>query len=94
MTMWKVHEGAGKLNLTASDSSIKSNNTGQKKYLLGVFVSTVSGGTLAVADDSGPILAAITPVAGTFYRLPCVIDGTLAVTISASVNCTVFYGSE
>lgn len=92
----KRYEAAGKLHLTSSDStSVKSDNTGQKKYLLGVFVSQASNTpTLAISDDFSPIMAQLTPVAGTFYRLPCVIDGQLAVAIGGTVDCTVFFGSE
>lgn len=83
------------LNLTSSDSTtIASNNTGQRKYILGVFVSTVSGGTLALADAAKTIAATFTPVAATWYPMPVVIDGALSITIGASVNCTVFYGGE
>lgn len=84
------------LNLTSSDSTtINSGNTGQRKYILGVFVSSVSGSpTLALADSAKTIAAQFTPAAATWYPMPVVIDGALSITIGATLNCTVFYGSE
>lgn len=83
------------LNLTSTDSTtIKSTNTGQRAFILGIFVSTVSGGTIALADSFKTLAAAFTPAAATWYPMPVTIDGQLTVTITASVNCTVFWGIE
>lgn len=83
------------LNLTATDnSSIVSNNTGQRKFLRGIFVSSASSvPTLAVSDSLKTIAAQFTPAVG-WYDLPVIIDGTLTVAIGGTVNCTVYYGSE
>lgn len=84
------------LNLTATDNStIASNNSGQRKFLRGIFVSAASvGPTITVSDSLKTIAAQFTPVAATWYDLPVVIDGTLTVAIGGTVNCTVYYGGE
>jgi L-asparaginase/Glu-tRNA(Gln) amidotransferase subunit D len=82
------HKGVKRLNLTAT------NNTAIVKpvTLLGVFVSAASATpTLKLADTGGTIANTFTPTAGTMYWFPCDTIGTLTVTISGTVDATVFY---
>lgn len=80
--------GVKRLNLTGSDNT----TIAKPVKLLGVFVSAASATpTLKVADTGGNIANTFTPAAGTMYWLPCQTIGTLAVTISGTVDCTVFY---
>lgn len=83
------------LHLTATDNtSIVSNNTGQRKFLRGIFVSAASSvPTLAVSDSFKTIAAQFTPAVG-WYDLPVIIDGTLSVALGGTVDCTVYYGQE
>ena len=88
-----VYEGSQRKNLTATDSTIICPTSGGGLALLGVFVSQASSTpTLKLADTLGTIANTFTPAAGTFYPLPCQLNGTLTVTISGTVDCTVFYG--
>lgn len=84
--MDKVIETGGRLNITATNATIKYGS------LRGIFVSQASAvPTIKVADQGGTIANTFTPVAGTYYQLPCEILGILTVTISGTVDATVFY---
>lgn len=84
--MTPVIESGKRLNITATNTSITQG------ALMGIFVSQASGSpTLKVADGIGTIANTFTPVAGTFYRLPCQFQGGLTVTIGGTVDATVFY---
>lgn len=77
-----------RLNITATNATLI-----QGGQLKGVFVSAASATpTLKVADSAGTIANTFTPVAGTYYTLPTEWIGTLTVTISGTVDATVFYG--
>lgn len=88
-----VYEGSQKVNVTTTGSNnVLVQVPPQNLYLLGMFVSQASGSpTVKVADGSGNIANTFTPVAGQSYWWPCLINGTLAVTLGATVDCTVFY---
>jgi hypothetical protein len=61
--------------------------------LLGLFVAQASNvPTLKVQDDFGTIANTFTPTAGNFYALPCRTSGGVVVTVSGTVDCTLFYG--
>ena len=80
-------------NLTSTDNSIVCPTGAGGLYLLGILVAQASATpTLKVADTAGTIMNTITPAAGQFYPMPCQLSGTLTVTISGTVDCTVFYG--
>ena len=88
-----VYEGSQRKNITSTDASIIAATGGGGLFLLGVFVSQASSTpTLKVADSGGTIANTFTPAAGTFYPFPCQISGTLTVTISGTVDATIFYG--
>jgi len=88
-----VYEGSQRKNITATDATIIAATGGGGLFLLGIFVSQASSTpTIKVADTGGTIANTFTPTAGTFYPLPCQISGTLTVTISGTVDATVFYG--
>lgn len=60
--------------------------------LLGVFVGSASATpTLKVVDGSTTIVNTFTPVAGSFYPIPARFSTSLVVTISGTVDCTVFW---
>jgi hypothetical protein len=84
--MEHVVEAGKKRNIT-STTTFKG-----RSKLMGVFVSQASSTpTLKVADTSGNIANTFTPLAGTYYPLPCEISVDLVVTISGTVDCTVFF---
>lgn len=88
-----VYEGSMRKNITSTDASIIVATGGGGLALLGIFVAQASATpTLKVADTLSTIANTFTPVAGTFYPLPCQLSGTLTVTISGTVDATVFYG--
>lgn len=88
MAVDQVIESGNRLNITATNATL--NNVS----LMGVFVSQASATpTLKVADATGTIANTFTPVAGTFYRLPCKTNGALTVTIGGTVDATIFYGA-
>lgn len=77
--------------ITASANLLKG-----KGRLAGIFVSSVSGGTITVYDDpatgtTNTIVAQFTPVAATWYPLPFAFGQGLYVAIGATVSCTVAY---
>jgi hypothetical protein len=91
-----VYEGSMRKNITSTNATIIAPNgaiAAGGLALLGIFVSQASSTpTLKVADTAGTIANTFTPVAGTFYPLPCQISGTLTATLSGTVDATIFYG--
>ena len=59
--------------------------------LFGIFVASTSGGTLKVSDGATTMVNTFTPAAATFYQLPGRFNTSLVVTISGTVDCTVFW---
>lgn len=85
--MEQVIECGKRLNITATNATLVGN-----KKLIGIFVASASGSpTIKVADTAGTIVNTFTPVAATFYRIPCESSGTLTITIGATVDMTLFY---
>lgn len=91
-----VYEGSQRKNITSTDATIKCPDgtiAAGGLFLLGIFVAQASATpTIKVADTAGTIANTFTPLAGTFYPLPCQLSGTLTVTISGTVDATIFYG--
>ena len=58
--------------------------------LLGIFVGS-AGGTIKVQDGSATIVNTFTPQAATFYPIPAMFATSLVVTITGSIDCTVFW---
>ena len=85
--MQKVTESHLKKNLTATTTI-----TGITS-LTGIFVAQASSTpTIKVADVTGTIINTFIPLAGSYYPMPCDVDGKqLTVTISGTVDCTVFF---
>lgn len=84
--MQTVVESGKRLNITATSASLSSG------YLMGIFVSQASSSpTIKVADGKGTIANTFTPLAGSYYPMPCGFIGTLTVTIGGTVDATVFY---
>lgn len=91
--MANVYEGSLRKNITSTNATIICPTGGGGLFLLGVFVSQASATpTLKLADTGGTIANTFTPSAGVFYPLPCQLSGTLTVTISGTVDATIFYG--
>lgn len=85
-----VAEGGDAINLTAS--AVAMNGPG---YLVGIWVSSASATpTIKVWDNtagSGTVIAnTFTPVGANFYRIPARLKTGCFVTISGTVDCTVF----
>ena len=59
--------------------------------LLGIFVSSTTGGTITVADGATTKVATFTPAAATFYPLPMRFTTSLVVTIANTCSCAVFW---
>jgi len=81
-----VVESHKRLNITATNTQLSAGK------LIGIFVSQASAApTLKVADGKGTIANTFTPSAGVFYPFPCEYVGGLTVTISGTVDATIFY---
>lgn len=84
--MQVVTESALFKNITSTNTTIKNG------HLIGIFVAQASATpTLKVADGNGTIANTFTPTAGTFYPFPARFAATLTVTISGTVDATIFY---
>ena len=60
--------------------------------ILGIFVASASSTpTIKVNDGSTTMINTFTPVGGTFYPMPGRFNTSLVVTISGTVDCTVFW---
>lgn len=78
--------GCKRLNVTATNTAL----TGVD--LVGVFISAAASvPTLKVADSKGTIINTMTPTVGAYYKIPCRTVGTVTITISGTVDATVFY---
>jgi hypothetical protein len=83
----ETFEAYSRKNLTATGTI---NGTGGA--LKGIFVASASATpTIKVADEQGTIANTFTPAGPAFYELPCRFNGDLTITISGTVDCTVFY---
>lgn len=83
-----VIESGERQNITSTTTITQESGS-----LMGVFVSAASSTpTIKVADGDGTIANTFSPVAGTYYPLPCKFRKGLTVTISGTVDATVFYG--
>ena len=81
-----VVESSYRKNITATNTALSAG------FLVGIFVSQASSTpTLKVADADGTIANTFTPTAGVFYPFPCKYKGGLTVTISGTVDATIFY---
>lgn len=60
--------------------------------ILGIFVASASSTpTIKVSDGASTMVNTFTPVGATFYPLPGRFGTSLVVTISGTVDCTVFW---
>jgi hypothetical protein len=85
--MERTLEAGKRLNITATNAALKGGGS-----LIGIWVSSASAvPTIKVEDSAGVIANTFTPVGPNFYRLPVVWTGTLTVTISGTVDCTIVY---
>lgn len=67
------------------------NPSGAAVKLLGIFVATTSGGTIALSDGSTAVVSAFTPLAATFYPLPFEFSTSLVITVSGTLDATASY---
>lgn len=62
--------------------------------ILGIMVASASSTpTIKVADGSATMVNTFTPLPGTFYPIPARFGTSLIVTISGTVDCTVFWSA-
>ena len=59
--------------------------------LFGIFVASTSGGTLKVSDGATTMVNTFTPAAATFYQLPGRFGTSLVVTVTGTLDATVFW---
>ena len=60
--------------------------------LFGIFVASASNTpTIKVSDGANTIVNTFTPAGATFYTIPARFGTSLVVTISGTVDCTVFW---
>lgn len=81
-----VNAGSKRKNLTVTGAVVGAGT------LLGIWVSSASATpTIKVEDTKGTLANTFTPVGPNWYPLPVDWVGTLTVTISGTVDCTVVY---
>jgi len=84
-----VGEAYNYSNLTSTTTVYPSNC-----IMLGIFVSQASSSpSITVNDGGNTMVAAFVPTAATFYPIPAQLNTSLIVTISGTVNCTVFWST-
>lgn len=84
-----VGEAYGYSNITSTTTVYPSNC-----IMLGIFVSQASGSpSITVSDGATTVVAAFAPTAASFYPIPAQLNTSLRVTISGTVNCTVFWST-
>ena len=59
--------------------------------LLGIFVSSATGATIALSDGATSKVAAFSPISGTFYPLPFECGTSLVITVTGTLAATAFY---
>lgn len=75
------------LNITATNATLTGGG-----QLIGILVASAAATpTIKVADATGTLVNTFTPVAGTYYDMPTAWNGTLTVTISGTVDASVFF---
>lgn len=84
--MAQESEGDKFLNFTAT---VASGPTSAR--LIGVLVASATTGTIKLATASRTIVNTMSVTAGTFYRIPCKFQGTLVITVTGTVDATLFY---
>lgn len=63
--------------------------------ILGIFVASCSATpTIQVTDAANDVANTFTPSGATFYPLPAQVITNLVVTISGTVDCTVFWNDK
>jgi hypothetical protein len=82
-----VTEAGNALAFTAT------NTIAGRNKLLGIFVSTTSGGTIAVSDGATNRIAVFTPLAATFYPLPFEAGTSIVLTVTGTLAATAFYSA-
>lgn len=89
-----VSEGANYSNITG-DTLIRTGSG----YLLGIFVASASSSpTIKVWDNTSGattvIVNTFTPIAGTFYPIPCTFRTGLYVDVGGTLDITVMWGAS
>lgn len=59
--------------------------------ILGIFVASSSGGTLKVSDGAATMVNTFSPNVATFYPLPGRFNTSLVVTVTGTLDATVFW---
>lgn len=79
---------SGNFTNITSTTTVRTGNGG----ILGIFCASASNTpTIKVADASTTMVNTFTPVGATFYTIPGRFATSLVVTISGTVDCTVFW---
>jgi hypothetical protein len=84
----EVFEGDKYQNFTATATVRASAGN-----LLGILVASSSSGTVKVVAGSNTIVNTMSVTAGQFYPMPCKFVGALVITVTGTLDATVFYKS-
>ena len=88
--MTPVSESGNFKNITSTTTVFTGTGS-----IAGIFVASASNvPTIKVADSTTTVVNTFTPVAATFYRIPARFNTSLVVTISGTVDCTVFWNNS
>ena len=81
----EVYEGSKRLNFTATTTALSTGN------LLGILVASSTAGTIRITDLDGVIVNTMAVMSATFYRIPCSFRGGMTITVTGTLDATVFY---
>jgi len=87
--MTPVSESQNYKNITVTTTVF----TGFCAIVVIMVVSASSTPTIKVSYGSGTVVNTFTPLPGTFYPIPARFTTSLIVTISGTVDCTVFWSA-
>lgn len=80
-----IEQAPKRLRFTASQ------NVSGASGLCGILVSSSAAGVITVADDNGLIANAMGVVGGQFYAMPVVTVGAVVITVTGTLDATLFY---
>lgn len=84
-----VGEAYGYTRITSTTTVYPSNC-----IMIGIFVAQASGSpSIKVSDGANILVNTFVPIAASFYPIPAALNSSLIVTISGTVDCTVFWST-
>jgi len=81
-------------NFTNTTQAASPKTISGARRLIGVLCNSTSSGTFAIADADGNVVTGtITPTAGAFVRVPATLAADPVITMTNTINITVFWAN-